>query len=84
MTYAEYNQFDILYFYCPLCKSDLEMELEKKIATDAKPGAIVLANLPYYFKDPKYSKVEIPGWKLLGDGGRALVYQKLQPETNKA
>ena len=62
LTYDGYNQFDIIYFFCPLFKDELEIELEKKIAADAKPGTILMANLPKYF----YKKAP-EGWKPLGN-----------------
>lgn len=43
----DYKDFDILYFYCPLHKSELQCQLEARIAETAKPGAIVMAILPY-------------------------------------
>lgn len=40
LTY-DYKDFDILYFYCPLCDGNLQVKLEEQIAKTAKVGAIV-------------------------------------------
>ena len=41
LTY-DYKDFDILYFYCPLVDSNLQIKLEDQIAKTAKIGAIVI------------------------------------------
>jgi len=73
LTYDGYNDFDILYFYCPLMAENLEIKLEEKLAKDAKPGAIVLANLPKHFLVRKTPE----GWKRYGDDFDRLIFQKL-------
>jgi SAM-dependent methyltransferase len=80
LTYPDYNAFDILYFYCPLFKQELEMEMEKKLATDAKPGTIVIANLSAYFgRRDEFSKDKMAeGWKRLEfNNGYGNIFQKL-------
>jgi SAM-dependent methyltransferase len=77
LTYTGYNQFDILYFYCPLHKNELEIELEKKLAQDAKPGTIILANLPKYFYHYDEPCKAPEGWQRLIDSTGGLVYQKI-------
>lgn len=41
----DYSKYDVIYFYCPLRDHKLETQLEKRIITTSKPGAIIMANL---------------------------------------
>jgi len=43
----DYKDFDILYFYCPLCDHKLQCKLETRIAMTAKVGAVVIPYLPH-------------------------------------
>jgi hypothetical protein len=43
----DYKDFDILYFYCPLCKTELQAQLEAQIAKTAKVGAILIPVLSH-------------------------------------
>jgi SAM-dependent methyltransferase len=76
LTYPDYSRFDIIYFYCPLADEKLEVELEKKIAADAHAGAIVLGNLPKFFRSSESGKSQVEGWKRISDDYRCI-YQKL-------
>lgn len=40
-----YGEADIIYYYCPIKDSELMRLLERKIEEEAKPGAIIIANL---------------------------------------
>ncbi len=48
LTFPRYDQFDLIYFYCPIADHVLQTELEKKILTDAKVGAVILGYLAQY------------------------------------
>lgn len=45
LTYDGYRNHDVLYFYRPMSDYPKQRDLETKIAKDAKPGAIILANM---------------------------------------
>jgi SAM-dependent methyltransferase len=47
LTFEGYADFDIIYFYCPLFKADLQAKLEDRIARTAKTGAIVVPFLSH-------------------------------------
>lgn len=40
-----YKPFDVIYFYCPLCKPELQVKLEERILKTSKKGAFIIANL---------------------------------------
>lgn len=47
LTFEDYSNFDVIYFYCPLFKPELQKKLEDKIARTAKEGSIVVPCLAH-------------------------------------
>lgn len=42
MKFDGYGDFDIVYFYCPIRNHEVELQLEEKIASEVKVGAVVI------------------------------------------
>ena len=55
LNFENYNEYDIIYFYCPFRNWELEKKLEIKIKNDMKSGSFLLANLSktFYTKNTK-------------------------------
>lgn len=51
LTFDKYNEFDIIYFYCPIARKDLQIQLEQKIAKDCKKGTVLIAFTSNFFPD---------------------------------
>jgi SAM-dependent methyltransferase len=45
LTYKDYGEYDIVYYYCPMQDGSLEKKFEAKLANDMRVGAIAL---PFY------------------------------------
>lgn len=48
LEYKHYKQHDIIFYYRPIKDKELGEELDKKIYHAAKPGAIIIPNLPHW------------------------------------
>jgi protein-L-isoaspartate O-methyltransferase len=53
LQYEQYNEYDVIYFYCPFDDFEKEVELEEKIYKEVKKGTVIIpiwkqANLPEY------------------------------------
>ncbi len=56
-TFERYNEYDVIYFYCPMCKYELQRELEKQIVARAKKGAIIIGHLYKYLEEARNNKL---------------------------
>lgn len=62
LKFNNYSNYDVIYFYCPMHNPEFEIKLEKRIAEQAKIGAIVIGNLSFYFNSEKVKEL---GWRRL-------------------
>jgi len=65
LKFKNYSDYDVIYFYCPLFKHELQVKLEKRVQTQAKKGAIVIGFLPHDFDNIGDTNTK-NGWKLIG------------------
>jgi hypothetical protein len=42
LKYENYGQYDIIYYYCPISKGDLQRKFEQRVADRAKKGAVII------------------------------------------
>jgi len=42
LDFNRYNEYDIIYYYCPMCNRVMEENLEKKIQSEMKVGAYLI------------------------------------------
>lgn len=47
LKFKDYNRFDIIYYYRPIKDKDMGKRLDERIRSLAKPGAIIIPNLPH-------------------------------------
>jgi SAM-dependent methyltransferase len=74
LSYNRYNEFDIIYYFCPIQDIELEKQFEKKVETDAKRGAIIIAALKRdrtIYDDSRFNRLEC-----LESMSSAKVFQK--------
>jgi len=74
LEFSNYNNYDILYFYCPLFNHELETKMEQRIVdTVTKSGTIVIANLSMLF-----GQIKVPGWKVIKRfNSHSAIFQKI-------
>jgi len=64
MTFKLYNRYDIIYFYCPFCNSEMQRELEEHIENSMKIGAVLIRRRrkkPGLSTDPRFKQLEMEG-----------------------
>ena len=44
ITTVDYSGYDMVYYYCPICKLDQESEFERRVEDTMKEGAILIAS----------------------------------------
>jgi hypothetical protein len=76
LTYAEYSEYDIIYFYCPLRNRKLEEKFEEKVEKDMKVGAYLIANLKASMKIIKDSRFKLIHGNL--NGYRDWIFKKVK------
>ena len=62
LKFNRYDEFDVIYFYCPIWDEKLQTRLERIIQKQAKPGTIVIPNLSLTFN------TDLEGWKPIYEG----------------
>ena len=45
---VDYSKYDIVYFYCPIQETKLEIKFERYLYDNVKPGTYIIANGAYY------------------------------------
>jgi len=78
LTFNKYNEFNVIYFYCPIQDRDLQIQLEKRIAEKASVGTIVVPFLPHHFVAYKENIGELndQGWKMFQSADTSETYWK--------
>jgi 2-polyprenyl-3-methyl-5-hydroxy-6-metoxy-1,4-benzoquinol methylase len=57
LTFKHYSKYDVIYFYCPLSDCEKQIHFEKKVADEAKVGAVIIGVLSRSaFEDNKQLK----------------------------
>lgn len=64
LNYRKYNEYDVIYFYCPIDDFEKEVELETKICKEAKKGSVIIppwhkSNLPGYIRETGYDEIYV-------------------------
>ena len=65
LSYNKYDQFDVVYYFCPLQNSKLERKFEKKVENDLKVGGLIIAGLKRdrtIDKDPRFKYLRDLGY----------------------
>jgi SAM-dependent methyltransferase len=55
LTYENYDDYDVIYFYRPMRQEDLLRQLEEQIVQTARPGTLIIA--PYKMFDFRYKEL---------------------------
>lgn len=76
LTYKDYSQHDVIYFYRPMRDEKRLRQLERQIVTTARPGTLIIA--PYQMFDHQF---EALGCAHLAN--RLYITQTLQSDANK-
>lgn len=66
-TFTELNRFDVVYYFRPFSKKDIQLKFEQHVEDQLKPGAILIANRKMgnsIDTDPRFSKLDpkLPVW----------------------
>lgn len=94
LTFDRYNEFDLIYYYCPLSDYTLQQQLEQRIAETAKQGAIVVGCLSQgiFATFNGENDLKALGWRVVSGGNHGLLFfirdkvidNRKKPDTNKA
>lgn len=64
LKFRKYSQYDVIYYYCPMCNRKMEDQLESKIQKEMHPGAylfVPMGGAPRHDKD--FSKITRHTWR---------------------